>query len=329
MRCHLATAVSVSTETRNPLQIVLRNVTRPFADGLNLMEHLVAGAVATGAAVASMHPMDTVKTVVQAAGKTNQNANTFSAFFSTLQTGGIPALYKGFAVSLSGQVPAGAVKFAAFESFTQFALSLSGKESNGPAVDFACAALAFVCCSVVLVPGELMKQRLQAGLYPGLRAGIRTIVKTEGLGALYTGYRATLLRDVPYTMLEFGLYSQFKRLLRLVLNKPKLTPREELVLGGVAGGCTGFLTTPLDLAKTRLMTQGVGSAGGRQYKGILDVLVKVVKVEGPGGLLKGSTARVVWLIPFTAVFFGVHEASKRALLQRKLTSVTAQKPKES
>lgn len=299
-----------------------------MSGGLNLVEHLVAGATASAAAVAAMHPMDTIKTVIQAAG-TTVKPSTFGALSTTLRTGGIPALYKGLSGSLSGQVPAGAVKFAAFEGLTQFATSLSPKRKTGPAADFACAALAFVCCSVVLVPFELMKQRVQAGMYPGLVSGFRTLLRSEGPKALYTGYRATLLRDVPYTMLEFGLYAQFKKIFRATVNKSKLTSKEEIILGGIAGGCTGFLTTPLDLAKTKLMTQGA-AVGAARYKGVVDVLVKVGKSQGPRGLFVGSAARVIWLIPFTAVYFGVHEASKRALLDRKMgKATTALKPKTS
>mmetsp|Transcript_7802 Transcript_7802/g.34759 ORF Transcript_7802/g.34759 Transcript_7802/m.34759 type:complete len:93 (+) Transcript_7802:94-372(+) len=41
------------------------SMSKPFPDGLTLGEHLVAGAVATGASVFAMHPMDTIKTFIQ------------------------------------------------------------------------------------------------------------------------------------------------------------------------------------------------------------------------------------------------------------------------
>lgn len=317
----------VKPRSPNAFRAVARVVSRPLSDGLNLAEHFLAGAAAAGAAVTAMHPLDTVKTVVQAAGSKSKGA--LGALGVVLRTGGVPALYKGLPISLSGQIPAGAIKFAAFETFTQFARKLVPDQAGSAVVDFTCAALAFACCSVVLVPSELMKQRMQAGMYPNLWTGARTILKKEGPGAFYTGYNATMVRDVPYTMLEFGLYSQFKKIIRAVLKRKELTPSEEIVIGGVAGGCTGWLTTPLDLAKTRIMTQAKAStAGATKYKGILDVLVQVGKEEGIGGLFKGSMARVVWLVPFTALYFGVHEASKRALLERKVQTATAKKPKE-
>lgn len=327
-RLSFATPVNPEKQPRlpNPIAAAARTVSRPLSDGLNLAEHFLAGAVAASFAVTAVHPLDTVKTVIQAAGSKSKGALT--ALSAILSSGGVPALYKGLPISLSGQIPASSIKFAAFETFTQFARKVMPQHAANAAVDFTCAAMAFVCCSVVLVPSELMKQRMQAGMYPGLLTGVRTILRKEGPRALFTGYQATLVRDVPYTMLEFGLYSQFKRLVRFLLKKEKLTPRQEVLVGGVAGGCTGWLTTPLDLAKTRLMTQGTAGVGGKQYAGIIDVLIKAARTEGIPGLFKGSAARTLWLIPYTAVYFGVHEASKRALLERKVKgAATAKKLK--
>lgn len=344
MRCPLATAVTADARAPiNPARAALRFVTRPLADGLTLADHLVAGAAASAAAVTALHPMDTLKTLIQAATKSPAaattpagavtaaaapaNTNAVSALLSTLRGGGgVGALYRGLAPSLAGQVPAGAIKFAAYETLTQLARTLAPRAAAAPgsaaAIDYACAALAFVACSVVMVPAELLKQRLQAGVYPGFGAGLRNMARHEGIAGMYTGYRATLLRDVPYTMLEFGLYAQLKRALRFATRRERLTPAQELAMGGVAGGMTGLLTSPLDLAKTRLMTQaGAGTGAARQYAGVADVLVKVAREEGISGLFKGCSARVVWLVPFTAVYFGVHEAAKRTLRERRCSAL--------
>lgn len=327
MRCHLATAVTVQTPMAvNPIDAIVRFVTRPLSDGLMLTDHLIAGAVASAGAVAAMHPLDTLKTLIQksstvaatstvgAPGST-ASTNALGMLFTTLRTKGLGAFYKGLLPNLASQVPSGAIKFAAYESFTQLSSKLFPDMRGSALVDYTCAALAFVVCSITLVPGELVKQRLQAGVYPNMASALVNIVRNEGPRALYTGYAATLIRDVPYTMLEFGLYAQFKRTFRLY-KREKLTSGEELALGGLAGGCTGFLTTPIDLAKTRLMTQAAGP--GRQYSGVFDVLTKVARNEGLPALFKGSVPRVVWLIPFTALYFGIHEAAKRKLFSRRV-----------
>ena len=47
---------------------------------------------------------------------------------------------------------------------------------------------------------------------------------------------------------------------------------------------TGVVTTPLDVIKTRLMTQG----SARTYNGVLDCAQKIWQLEGPSAFLKVS-----------------------------------------
>lgn len=311
---------------------VLEQLTKPLADGLTLAEHLVSGAVATGVAVGVMHPMDTIKTTMQKADPAHVTKKL--GFLETVQRilakSGVIGFFNGVGPNVGAQVPAGAIKFAAFEMLTQFLRPrVSPKLRN--VIEFSCAALAFVICSVVAVPGELLKQRLQAGVYPSLKQGVAEIMAQEGLRGFFAGYGAMLMRDVPYTMLEFGLYSEFKNLGRKALKKEQLTAQEELLLGGLAGGVTGFLTTPLDVAKTKLMTQAHVDPALR-YKGVANALVRVGMEDGITGLFRGASARVLWLVPFTAVFFGVHEFSKRQFKQRrtaKFSKTAAVRPKAS
>ena len=75
---------------------------------------------------------------------------------------------------------------------------------------FFCAAGAMVACSVVMVPGEVIKTRMQAGMVKNLIEGVTQTLKQDGIGGLFAGYYATLVRDVPYTMLELGLYENIK-----------------------------------------------------------------------------------------------------------------------
>lgn len=284
-------------------------LSRPLSDGLSLGDHLLAGGVATGAAVCSVHPLDTLKTVMQTEGAAGGGA--LQALQKLTRSGGMRALYAGVGGSLGGQVPAGAIKLAVFEALSQ---AMRPHRIPQPVAELACAAAAFFACSVVLVPGEVIKQRVQAGLHRSAGEAVRSALRDRGVRGLYAGYGATVVRDVPYTMLEFGSYAAFKRVCRAALRRQKLRPQEEWAMGGLAGGFTGLITTPLDVAKTRLMTQ---TATGVRYAGVADVLRRTARDEGVRGLFRGSTARIAWLVPFTAVFFGVHEASKRMILQRK------------
>ena len=145
-------------------------------------------------------------------------------------------------------------------------------------------------------------------------AGITDTLKNEGIGGLFSGYYATLVRDVPYTMLELGLYENIKTFIRKFRKTETLTQTEELTAAAITGGITGFLTTPLDLIKTRLMIQ---SSTGGQYTGIVDALNSIYQSGGIEALFTGSAARVAWLLPFTTIYLGVYEVTKRKILDFK------------
>lgn len=44
-----------------------------------------------------------------------------------------------------------------------------------------------------------------------------------------------MIRDVPYTMMELGLYENIKTAIRKVRNKKDLTQKEELIAAAVTG----------------------------------------------------------------------------------------------
>ena len=57
----------------------------------------------------------------------------------------------------------GSIKFATFEMSKRF-LEPKIPERFHPLTKFVCAAGAYLACSVALVPGEVLKTRLQAGM---------------------------------------------------------------------------------------------------------------------------------------------------------------------
>jgi len=79
--------------------------------------------------------------------------------------------------------------------------------------------------SFIYVPSEVLKTRMQLqGRYnnPSFISGynykntwhaLQMIVKYDGVGALYQGYRATLMRDVPFSALQFAFYGTYLLLL--------------------------------------------------------------------------------------------------------------------
>eukprot|EP00981_Chlorochromonas_danica_P015897 scaffold14723_cov282-Ochromonas_danica.AAC.7 len=271
---------------------------------LNAFELCICGALATALGDLAMHPIDTIKI-------TQQTATVAKGLLGTAKdivlSRGFLGLYQGVVPYLIGDGLSGAVKFATFELSRRVAEKKLPEKYHAIA-RFACAAFAMLACSFILVPGEVLKTRLQAGAALTMTGAIQSILQSEGVRGLYVGYKATLVRDVPYTMLELGLYENLKSIFRRFVKRETLTTKEELIAAAITGGFTAIVTTPLDLIKTRLMMQT--SAGGK-YSGVFDALSCIYQEGGLLGLFVGCMARITWLLPFTIIYLGVYEFAKR------------------
>jgi len=131
-----------------------------------------------------------------------------------------------------------------------------------------------LAASTVYVPSEVVKTRLQlqgrhnnpyfnSGYnYKGTTHAVRTIVRSEGLSALFYGYGATLWRDLPFSALQFMFYEQAQSWAHQWQGSRDIGWHMELLTGAAAGGLAGTITCPLDVVKTRLQTQVHPEAGG-------------------------------------------------------------------
>jgi Mitochondrial carrier protein len=60
----------------------------------------------------------------------------------------------------------------------------------------------------LIVPAELIKARMQTQAFSTIGHCLRDAISKErgGLLGLYTGYTATMIRDLPYFALQLGFY---------------------------------------------------------------------------------------------------------------------------
>lgn len=127
--------------------------------------------------------------------------------------------------------------------------------------------IADFAASFVYVPSEVLKTRLQlqgrynnpffnSGYnYKGTLDAARTIVRQEGISALFYGYKATIFRDLPFSALQFAFYEQEQRWARELSKSRDIGIGLEIATAASAGGLAGVITCPLDVVKTRIQTQ--------------------------------------------------------------------------
>ena len=87
---------------------------------------------------------------------------------------------------------------------------------------------------------------------------------------------------------------------------------ENMVLGFMCGGVAAAVTTPLDVAKTRLMTQTHIEASAK-YTGVIHALKSIAAEGGAQALFSGVKPRVAWISCGGAIFIGSFEEFSRML----------------
>lgn len=262
---------------------------------------LISGAVAGFTVDAILFPLDTLKTRLQLAA--SGTARKPGALLS--------GLYAGFGPAVLASAPAAAAFFGVYD-YLKRALSDRFSDASGrytPFFHMLAAAGGDIASSTVRVPFEVVKQRMQSGMYTSPVAAVRNIAMKEGLTGFFAGYTSLVLRELPFDALQFPLYEFLKSALAS-RQKRALHTWETSVCGSIAGGVAAAVTTPLDVVKTRLMTQ---SASNPKYMGIIHGIRTIATEEGPTALMSGVLPRVVWISLGGAIFFGAYEAAKKAV----------------
>ncbi|GAQ79393.1 mitochondrial substrate carrier family protein [Klebsormidium nitens] len=274
------------------------------------VQDLLIGAVSGGAAGVSvetaLYPIDTIKTRLQVLSKGGSLS--------------FKGLYSGLSGNLAGVLPASAIFVAIYEPLKQHLLDRFPEQWSSAAQLLAAGAGA-TGASIVRVPTEVIKQRMQTGQFTSAAGAVKQILAKEGMKGMYAGYGSFLLRDLPFDAIEFVAYEQIKLAVQRTRKRKELTAVETAFAGALAGAVTGAVTTPLDVIKTRLMVQGTNI----KYTGIMDCISKMVAEEGAGSLFKGVGPRVLWIGIGGSIFFGVLEKTK-SLLTTELEARKAAKP---
>ncbi|KJE95972.1 ATP-Mg/Pi carrier protein [Capsaspora owczarzaki ATCC 30864] len=189
-----------------------------------LLHIFVAGGVGGATGDFLMHSIDTVKIRIQSSH--GQYEGTVDAFRKIVaEEGLIKGLYSGIGAALVGSVLSSSLYFTAYNVSKEHTL----KYLPSTMAYFTSGAFGDFCASTLYVPLEVIKTRMQlqgamqrvAGLTPRVGAPVAyqnvfhaffTIYRREGLPGLYSGYRATVFRDMPFSAIQFTVYEQVKRL---------------------------------------------------------------------------------------------------------------------
>jgi len=151
--------------------------------------------------------------------------------------------------------------------------------------------------------------------YTGIQDCFSRVVADQGVGALWRGNLANVVRYFPTQAINFATKDFYKTLFPY---NPKKEPFKfflgNMASGGMAGATSLCIVYPLDFARTRLAAD-VGSGKEREFSGMVDCLQKMMKQGGIGALYNGFGISVVGIIAYRATYFGSFDTGKVLLFE--------------
>ncbi|QIW99092.1 hypothetical protein AMS68_004610 [Peltaster fructicola] len=267
---------------------------------------LLAGGLAGTTVDISLFPLDTLKTRLQSS----------AGFWAA---GGFRGIYNGIGSAAVGSAPGAALFFVTYDGVKKYFVAKPGQKTRlGEAgTHMLAGSVAEVAACIVRVPTEVVKQRAQAKLYPSSIAALRGILgqsRTHGMlhvwRELYRGWSITVMREVPFTIIQFPLWEALKSWSlsqRTLGSRPKdVTAAESALYGSLSGAIAAGLTTPLDVLKTRLML-------AKEKESALTIMNRIYQQEGSKAFFKGIGPRTMWISIGGAVFLGSYQWASNML----------------
>lgn len=264
----------------------------------------LAGALASGSSTALMHPLDTLKTRVQATVGTGPG---MKAFIKSIPEIGVRRLYLGIIPAVVGAASGHGFRTATYEVACKLLapLTMMPLITEIQIQGFG-SGLGTLVGTSVRIPCEVLKQRLQTGQHDNAVEAFKAVTK-GGVRGLFAGTAATLSREIPFYVIGLVTYEQLKKS-AAAMKRKDLSAMETIALGGISGALAAAATTPADVLKTRAMT-GQSPAG----EAIFTTVKKIIASEGPRALMKGCLPRMLWIAPLGAMNFAGYELAKRAM----------------
>lgn len=259
---------------------------------------LISGGAAGTATDLAFFPIDTLKTRLQAKG----------GFF---HNGGFRGLYKGLGSAVIASAPSASLFFITYDTSKSFLknelplyLPNLEKGTSTHLSHMIAASLGEIAACLVRVPAEVIKQRTQSLQFNSSLESFKYIITNQsGEGVfqgLYRGWGTTIMREIPFTVIQFPLYEHMKSIWAQYQGVERVSPLQGALCGSIAGGIAAASTTPLDVLKTRLMLS-------KEIIGVFKLARNIVSEEGYRVLFSGIGPRTMWISAGGAIFLGVYE----------------------
>lgn len=314
----------------------------------HLSKMLASAGIANGIAACATNPIEVVKTRLQVAGELKHAPGDDAAFAmlrqpsirsivsDTYKAEGVRGFYRGLKPALLREATYSSLRLGMYDSVRSavsrmmpaIGAAASPSSQSSPSTTavpppsalarFIAGAICGCTAAGLTNPTDLLRVRYQAAgrssskpMSSSLWATTQHIYRNEGgIAGLWQGVVPSMQRAALVSAAQIGVYDNGKSYIKA---RGWLTEGFGLHCAAsvAAGLASAIVTTPVDLAKTRLMNQLARQHGaahtsgttGRLYKNATDCLLKTYKAEGFIGLYSGFVLQWARLTPHTIITF--------------------------
>jgi solute carrier family 25 protein 42 len=236
---------------------------------------LISGAIAGGLAKTIIAPADRVKINFQTDPHRVYSMRAAVQLGADIaKSGGIRALWRGHLMTLTRVMPYAATNFTVFSRTKDFLVSNFSDHVHVNILKFTAGSISGCTATVLTYPLETFRARMavdQGSSHSYFRVFSGLVKSEQGIFALYSGLRPTLLGIVPYAGLSFASYEALKK-----------EGFGRFQAGALAGIVAQSATYPLDVIRRRMQVRP------GEYVGVGEAVRRIVNEEGVRrGLYKG------------------------------------------
>jgi len=262
-------------------------------------ESFLAGGIAGTVVDGVLFPIDSLKTRLQ-------SSKGFHA------SGGFRNIYSGLTPALLGSAPNAALFFFVYDWVKKLPgdHGVDHRTVRQIFVHMASAGCGEIAACLIRVPIEVVKQRCQAQPNVSLSQVVKSLYLEGRMMSFYKGYMTTVYREIPFSLIQFPLWEYLKsRFGSSFSDADSVKPFFGAVSGALSGAVAASVTTPLDVAKTRIMLSNKADYNVYSEAKLIPILRHIYFDQGIKGLFSGLLPRTIWISFGGFIFLGVYDYS--------------------
>ena len=229
---------------------------------------------------------------------------TVDAFVKISKSEGIASLWSGLSPTLVLALPTTVIYFVAYEQFRvrlkDIYLRNKRPDEDIPMwIPLLAGGSARVLAVTIVNPLELIRTKMQSEKMSYLEVGraFRSMMKSQGIIGLWSGYIPTILRDVPFSAVYWTAYETIKKR----FNEKNPPVWFSFTAGAVSGMIAAFCTVPFDVVKTHQQIEFgeklLAHKEGMKSAGTFETLGQIFRQSGIKGLFAGLVPRLIKVAP--------------------------------